>query len=247
MAGYDLEQKAADVLYNGRPRGEFELILPHEFGSSEELKKYGTPKTFVGKGEVLVLDAEAELDSTFFETCDTAAKREAFILVNDIPRSALQAGMVFSKFPVGKICAPLARLPESQAELTAALCEPLTRRFPVPPGISFAEGELAQNIFAWEGQQYAHHEIFVIAQRVLGMTVRPGSKAKLYGVIDKLFLDVLEELSIHGILFTRASLSAHLPVELEQSLRRCGILTVALPMPATGVAWGLSAAKVLQF
>eukprot|EP00727_Mastigamoeba_balamuthi_P005446 m51a1_g1520 hypothetical protein (120) ;mRNA; f:433740-434193 len=36
---------------------------------------------------------------------------------------------------------------------------------------------------------------------------------------------------------TRGSLTAHLPTDIEQSLRRCGILTVALPKPASGMAW----------
>eukprot|EP00727_Mastigamoeba_balamuthi_P001710 m51a1_g11536 hypothetical protein (86) ;mRNA; f:8747-9542 len=57
VAGYDQVQKAQDVLYNvsSRPRGELELVLPLEFGSSEELKKYGTPKTVAGKSEALVV------------------------------------------------------------------------------------------------------------------------------------------------------------------------------------------------
>eukprot|EP00727_Mastigamoeba_balamuthi_P005442 m51a1_g1517 hypothetical protein (96) ;mRNA; f:429487-429833 len=36
---------------------------------------------------------------------------------------------------------------------------------------------------------------------------------------------------------TRLSLSAHLPVDIEQSLRKCGILTVSMPKPRGGIAW----------
>eukprot|EP00727_Mastigamoeba_balamuthi_P004185 m51a1_g13764 hypothetical protein (939) ;mRNA; f:246844-250521 len=88
--GSTLEQAVADVLRKlvGRQPGKFELILPDEFGS-EELRRYGTPKTFEGK-ERLVLDPLVLLREDFFEACGTAAARKAFILVNDIPESAPQ-------------------------------------------------------------------------------------------------------------------------------------------------------------
>eukprot|EP00727_Mastigamoeba_balamuthi_P005439 m51a1_g1514 putative protein serine threonine (961) ;mRNA; r:413079-421731 len=44
---------------------------------------------------------------------------------------------------------------------------------------------------------------------------------------------------------TRGSLTAHLPTDIEQSLRRCGILTVVLPKPAAGAAWASFAAKII--
>eukprot|EP00727_Mastigamoeba_balamuthi_P005431 m51a1_g1507 hypothetical protein (108) ;mRNA; f:390706-392344 len=42
----------------------------------------------------------------------------------------------------------------------------------------------------------------------------------------------------------RVSLSAHLPADVEQSLRRCGILAVAMPKPASRTAWKSLAQKL---
>eukprot|EP00727_Mastigamoeba_balamuthi_P006604 m51a1_g2564 hypothetical protein (108) ;mRNA; r:346909-347336 len=44
---------------------------------------------------------------------------------------------------------------------------------------------------------------------------------------------------------TRGSLTAHLPTDIEQSLRRCGILTVVLPKPAAGAAWAPFTTKII--
>eukprot|EP00727_Mastigamoeba_balamuthi_P001287 m51a1_g11155 hypothetical protein (940) ;mRNA; r:259697-274182 len=95
--GSTLKQEAAKSLdlVSKRPRGEFELVLPDVFGSTEALRQYATPETTGGK-ERLVLRPTAMLQEEFFDACGTAAKRGAFVLVSDLPGSAPQGRNIFS-------------------------------------------------------------------------------------------------------------------------------------------------------
>eukprot|EP00727_Mastigamoeba_balamuthi_P002962 m51a1_g12663 hypothetical protein (326) ;mRNA; f:1794-3767 len=95
--GGALKQAVADALQRvaGRTPAEFCLVLPHEFLGSEELKKHGTPTTVEGE-ERLVLRATAKLQQQFFDACDTAAEREAYVLAVDIPAPAPQAPSALS-------------------------------------------------------------------------------------------------------------------------------------------------------
>eukprot|EP00727_Mastigamoeba_balamuthi_P014352 m51a1_g9541 hypothetical protein (884) ;mRNA; f:840877-843745 len=85
--GSELKKAVADVLYDiaGRPRGALELLLPPELQL-----RYGKPKVVEGKGEVLVLDPEADLDVTFFATLvSLKEQRKQYRLeVVDIPSSS---------------------------------------------------------------------------------------------------------------------------------------------------------------
>eukprot|EP00727_Mastigamoeba_balamuthi_P000489 m51a1_g10437 hypothetical protein (1556) ;mRNA; r:57452-64652 len=95
MAGF-LVQKAAETLWSvvGRPRGDFWLVLPSELADVEARlrKAYSTRQAVAGRGEALVVDDEAVLDSDFFAALAAlrAAGRHRLEVV-DRPQPALVA------------------------------------------------------------------------------------------------------------------------------------------------------------